>query len=899
MGWLGEFLRRLRFRLRGARFDQDLAEEMQLHLDLRAEEKRANGVTAVEARAAARRQFGNATQLREAGREAWGWTMLDTLQQDIRYGVRTLAAYPGFTATAVLSLALGIGANTAIFSIINAVLLRSLPIEDPQRLVQIRIGEEGGFTNPIWEQIRDHQQAFSGVLAYSGQHFDLADGGESHLANGMWVSGGFFRVLGVPAMQGRVFSAEDDRRGGPAVAIISYNFWKRNYPNQSNVIGESIRLHRQTFEIVGVTPPWFTGLDKDRNYDVAIPIGNEPLLHTDRSALDNRSWWWLLVLGRLAPRQTLEQAQSRMTAMSPEVFKATLPANWPAPIQEEYLKNSFTVKPAATGFSSTGDRYRTALFTLMAIVGVVLLIACANIANLLLARAAARQREFSMRMAIGASRRRVIRQLMTESLLLSLFGAAGGFLLALWGSRMLVRFLSTTSFPLDIDVSPDVPLLAFTAGAAVLTAVLFGLAPALRATHLGLNQVLKESARGAVRGSTRFHLGKALVAGQVALSFILLAGAGLFLGTLRNLLKVDTGFQRENVLWISANVERAAVPKPLRIRTYAEILDRLLALPGVSSASSALIAPISGRGWNDVTHPEGYTAKSRFDTMVWFNRVSPRYFETMRTPLLAGRDFNPQDDLHSPKVIVIDESSARYFFGSVNNALGKTIGLQQGPSGESGPEIHQVIGVVKDAKYSQINEEPRKAAYVASGQDSDPWPDVYFMVRSAGPVDALLPSIRSVFADVNRDISLRFGSFETQVSESLLQQRIVALLATIFGSLALLLAMVGLYGTTAYTVARRQGEIGIRMALGAQHRSVIWLMLRDVVVLLAVGIALGVAGSLAAGRLIESLLYGVQPNDPLHLGAALAILAAATAMAAYLPARRAARLDPMAALREE
>ena len=336
--------------------------------------------------------------------------MLDTLRQDSRYGLRALAAHPGFTATAALSLALGIGANTAIFGIINAVLLRSLPVEDPGRLVQIRIGDQGVFTNPIWEQIREHQQAFSGVLAYSGQRFDLSDGGESHLANGLWVSGDFFRVLGVPAMHGRVLSVEDDRRGGPAVAVISYNFWQRNFPGQSNVVGESIRLNRQTFEIIGVTPPWFTGLDKDKTYDVAISIGNEPLLRTDRSALDNRSWWWLTVLGRLAPGQSLERAQSHMTALAPEVFKATLPSNWPSPAQGKYLKNSFVLKPAATGFSPTGNRYRTALFTLMAIVGVVLLIACANIANLLLARAAARQREFSMRMAIGASRWRVIRQ---------------------------------------------------------------------------------------------------------------------------------------------------------------------------------------------------------------------------------------------------------------------------------------------------------------------------------------------------------------------------------------------------------------------------------------------------------------------------------------------------------
>jgi predicted permease len=518
----------------------------------------------------------------------------------------------------------------------------------------------------------------------------------------------------------------------------------------------------------------------------------------------------------------------------------------------------------------------------------------------LLARAAARQRELSVRMAVGASRWRVIRQLMTESLLLAALGAAAGFLLAVWGSRLLVQLLSTPGRRIEIDLSPDLHLLAFTMAVTILTAILFGLAPALRATRIGVNHVLKEHARGAVRGSTRVNLGKTLMAGQVALSLILLVGAGLFLQTLRNLLSIDPGFSRHNVLLVTADVQQVTVPKAQRTRIYAGILDRLRALPGVASAASSTLAPMGQQGWNWVVQPEGYSAKSPQDALVYLNRVSPRYFQTIRTPLLIGRDFSERDDLNAPKVMVISESASRQFFGSAN-PIGKTIGNTDPLTGGTRKgEIYEVIGVVKDVKYNRIDEKPRRTAYLASGQEEDnPWPTIRFEIRSDGPVEALIPSIRSAIAGVNRDLLLEFRNFETQVNESLLQPRIVALLSSIFGSLALGLAIVGLYGITTYHVAQRKAEVGIRMALGAQRRSVIWLILRDMALLLAIGMGLGLGASLAAGRLIISLLYDVRPNDPVQLAAAAFTLAAATAIAAYLPARRAARLDPMVALREE
>jgi len=883
---MGELWRRLRYLINRKRQEQDLADEMRLHRDLLGE---ASGLSA------ANRSFGNLTQLAEASRAVWIWPFLETLVQDTRYAVRTLRANPGFTATAVLSLALGIGANTAIFSILNAVMLRSLPVEDPQRLVQVAAPQGSSFnqivTNPIWEQVRGHQRAFSGTLAFGTDRFDLAAGGESHFAEGLWVSGDYFRVLGVPAMRGRVFTPDDDLHGGGhngPVAVISHGFWKRHFAGDPDIAGKTIRLNRHPFTIVGVTPPWFRGLDVDTAYDVAIPIGCEPILHTDHSDLDARSSWWLRILGRLLPGETTPQAEARMKALAPEVYGATLPPNWGA----NDLRRQFVLRPAATGFSDTGRQYRTALFTLMAVVGLVLLIACANIANLLLARAAARQREISIRMAIGATRRRVVRQLMSESLLLSVLGAAAGLLFAIWGSQLLVSFLSKAGSELQLDTTPDLRVLAFTMGVAALTGLLFGLAPALRATSVSPNNALKEHARGMVAG--RFGLGRALVAFQVALSLMLLVGAGLFLGTFRNLLSTDLGFNRHNVLLVRAATIASNIPRDRRPRAYGEILDRLRVIPGVVSASSSVLTPISGGVWNNFVEPEGYTPKGKDDTIVYFNGVSPGYFATMRTPLLLGRDFSAHDDAGAPKVMVIDESAARRFFGKAN-PIGKTIRYEW----PDGKKVYQVIGVVKDTKYQEVNEDPLLSAYFPCAQYTDPFPEVTFEVRSERPVETFIPAVRAAIGEVNRGISLEFRNFEAQVNDSLLQPRMVALLSAFFGGLALLLAMIGLYGVTAYGVARRQAEIGIRMALGAQPGSVVWLVLREVAAMLAIGTLLGLGASLAAGRLVASLLYGVRPYDAAPLAIATAVLGIATGIAAYLPAHRAARLDPMVALREE
>ncbi len=890
MNRLGELWRRLQYLLHRRQLEEDLAEEMRLHRELRAAAQQPE------------RRFGNVTLLREESRAVWISAFWETLAQDLRYGVRALAANPGFTAAAVLSLALGIGANSAIFNILNAVMLRSLPVKDPKQLVELREGNGAYFTNPIWEQVRDHQTAFSETLAYGTARFDLANGGESRFAHGLWVSEDFFRVLGVNAWRGRLFTPEDDRHGGGRfgpVAVISHAFWESHFGGDPAAIGKTISLDRHTFEIVGVAPPWFRGLDVDQTFDVAIPIGCESILHTDLSALTHRSWWWLRIVARLPAGKALEPAQAQLNSIAPEINRATLPANWTSLTRQRFLSRWFNLRPASVGFSETVGRYRTGLFTLMAVAGLVLLIACANIANLLLARAVARQREISVRLAIGATRRRLIRQLLTESLLLSSAGAAAGLLFALWGSKLLVHLLSTKAADIQPDLSLDGHLLAFTAAIAVLTGVLFGLAPAFRAASAAPNQILKESGGAASSGWSRFSLNKALVAVQIGLSLALLVGAGLFLGTLHNLLAVDAGFNRRNLLIVSATLPAASIQKELRVPLYKEIVESLRRIPGVSSAAISKLVPIGRGGWNDVVIPQGYRRNSDpDDTLVFFNEVSPGYFETMQTPILMGRDFSDRDDLHAPKVMVVSETTARHFWGAAN-PIGKTIALDHRSFGSPIPEVYEVIGLVKDAKYRRLDEQPLNTAFVAVNQDADPQAAIRFEVRSNLPFASLIPEIRSAIGRIRQSISLEFSNFETQVDDSLLQQRLLALLSSFFGLLALLLAAIGLYGVVSYGTSRRQSEIGIRVALGAKPASVVWLVLRDVVLLFSLGAIGGLAISISSGRLLNSLVYGVPAYDPATLTGALAVLALAAAIAGYLPARRAARMDPIAALRNE
>ncbi len=890
--------KRLRNLLRRDRVSEEIDREMSFHVRERIDDLMSSGLSEQEAISDAKRQFGNYVGQKEKTREidVLGW--LESVGQDVRYALRMMRASPGFSAVAILSLALGIGANTAIFSLIDAVLLRYLPVNHPEQLLQVRIAGWGGTsTNPLWEQLRDRQDVFSGFFAYGNGRFNLSPGGEARFAVGDWVSGGYFDALGVRPFIGRTLTPQDDKRGCPATTVLSYDFWQREYGGSTAVLGKSISLDAHPFEIIGVSQPGFSGVEVGQPTGLFVPICSEPVIHGERSSLDRRSSWWLLVIGRPKPGMTPQQARARLNTLAPSIFQATLPPDWRADMQKSYVKGKFDLVPAANGLSDLRFQYRSALFALMAVVGIVLLIACANVANLLLARATVRQRELAVRLALGAGRWRLIRQLLTESLLLSAAGAILGILFSQWSSRLLVSLLSKRSEPVFLDLTMDVRILAFTIGIAIATALLFGIAPALRSTRVQPHSAMKANSRGTIEGRSRFNLGKALVIGQLALSLVLLVAAGLLLGSFLKLANLDPGFRQDHVLLMKVGLRNGHYTPEQRAIVYDEILRKMRSTPGASSASSSELTPISFSQWDQYVIVDGYAAKSLDDTDVYFNSVSDRFFETLGTPLLAGRDFNDHDRVGSELVTIVNVSMAAKFFGK-SSPLGKHIRLQEGNT--TGPPI-VVVGVAGDAKYVSLRDDVPPTAYLAASQTPINRLGVTqeFEIRSASSPADVIPSIKSAVQQVNRGISVEFIPLAEQVAQSLSPDRLLAMLSTFFGALALLLATIGLYGVMSYNVARRRGEIGIRMALGAERSKVVRMVLGETALMVAIGLALGVAVALAAARLVQSFLFDMKPTDPATLAGALVILALAGVFAGYLPARRAARMDPMVALREE
>jgi putative ABC transport system permease protein len=830
-------------------------------------------------------------------------SFLSTLWQDVRYGARLLRLNPAFTIVAVASLGLGIGANTAIFQLLNTVRLRTLPVQDPQQLATVKIAnrewasgafssEHPDITNPQWEQIREHQQAFSGIAAWSGETFNLARGGQVRNAQGVWVSGEFFNVLGVPPVLGRVFSAADDRRGcGSPGVVISYSFWQREFGGQPSALGKTLTLNGYPFAVIGVTREGFNGIEVGKSFDAAAPICSEAAVKAEYSRLDKRYGWWLALVGRLKPGWTMARASAQMAAMSPVVFEPTVPANYGPDGVKHYLPYKLGAFPGGTGLSQLRESYENPLWLLLSIAGLVLLIACANLANLMLARASAREREIAVRLAMGASRGRLIRQLLAESLLLAIVGAAFGAVLASVLSRFLVSFISTQGNPLFVDLQPDWRVLGFTAALAVFTCVLFGLAPALRATNTAPGAVLKASGRSMTASRERFGLRRILVVSQVALSLVLLVGALLFVRSLRKLATLDAGFRQDGILITQLDLTRLHLPKERRQAFKHDLITRMEAIPGVDVAADTTIVPISGNGWNQHVWIHGQSKGNS-----WLARITPGYFKTIGTALTAGRDFNDHDTLTSPKVAVVNQMFTRKYLDGAN-PIGKTFHLEQGP-GEPDPE-YQVIGEVKDTKYGELREELRAIAFFPAAQDASPDEGAQILVRSSLPLTSLVAALKRTIAGVSPEISIDFQVFKSQIQDSLLRERLMATLSSFFGFLAALLATVGLYGVMSYMVAQRQNEIGIRMALGANSSDVLRMILSEAALLLGIGLIAGTALALAAGRAAGSMLFGLQPHDPPTLLIGAALLGAVALAASFLPARRAASLEPMAALREE
>jgi predicted permease len=876
--------------LRSNRLSTDIDREMAFHMAERADELMANGMSEGEARREARRRFGNPSLQKERTRDADVMTWLESIGADIRYALRALRASPGFAFVTILSLGLGIGANTAIFSLINAVVLKTLPVNRPEELVRITMGDSDGsvFTNPIWEQIRDRQDMFSGVFAYGDNQFNLTAGGEVRRARGNWVSGDYFSTLGVRPAAGRLLARTDDVRGCPPVAVLSYGFWQNEYGGSASAIGKTISLESTPYLIVGVTAPSFFG----------VSVGDSPQVFTplcQRAGLDRRSNWFLYVMGRPKPDVTSAQLAARVAALAPAVYAATIPERWSAAEKADYANNKLEIKPAPNGLSPVRREYQKALTVLMVVVALVLLIACANVANLLLARAAVRGREMAIRLAIGAGRQRLVRQLFTESVLLAGFGAAVGVLFARWGSAMLVSALSRGPFPISLDLGLDGRVLAFTLLVALATGVLFGLAPAWRSTRVDPQLALKANGRGVVEGHNRFTIGKALVVGQIALSLVLVIGAGLLLGTFRKLTTLDPGFNRDGVLIVSINLEHTGYRGPAQAAMHRDLLARIKALPSVENVAASQLTPISGSGWNDFIKVDGFTPKNERDALVYFNEVTDGYFTTLGTSLLAGRDFDARDRPSGQAVAIVNETLARKFFNGTS-ALGKTYRIAMGDS------IHapvQIVGVVKDAKYLKLREESYPTVFIALGQDDNPGATLQYEVRAVGSATALVPIIKSMVAEVNRSIALEFTPLSDQVDASLRRERILATLSAFFGALALLLATVGLYGTLSYSVARRRNEIGIRIALGAGQRRVMRLVMGEVTRMVAVGLALGAAAALLSTRWVKSFLFGVSASDPTTVIASVIIMGLVALAAGAMPAWRAARVDPISALREE
>jgi predicted permease len=841
------------------------------------------------------------------------------LLQDLRYSLRVLFQNPGFAAVAVLSLALGIGANTAIFSIVDAVLLKWLPVSSPQELVVIArnpVEPSVGFNYPDYEYIRDHNQVFSGILVSGGGRAlsmtvpDEGSHGSSELVPGTLVSGNYFQVLGVTPAIGRLFTPEDNKTpGAHPIAILSYDFWKTRFASDPRVLGRKITLNGSPFTIIGVSRQGFTGTSVGNSTSLFLPVMMLQQVNANAREWNTRHFWWLTPLARLKPGVSVQKATADM-----EILFKQIEQNDPTPAydKDRDLRNHAVLLAGSGGYSFLRNRFSKPLAVLGAVVGLVLLIACANVANLLLARAASRRKEIAIRVAIGAGRWRLISQLVTEAAILAVIGGLAGLVFAYWSIRVLLSLLPTGAFPLDLHLTPDARLLGFSFAVSLLTGLICGFVPALKATRPDVVSALKSDF---TERFARLDLRRVLVIVQVALSLLLLVGAGLFVRSLENLRDLDPGFVRENVLIVSTSAGSIGY-KGQRIRTFEyRLLSAASKLPGVRVASLAMLTPLQGSRWNSGITVQGYSWRPDEKPYIDFNAVSPGYFETLGIAILEGRDFRNQDNPAftpdplekplpdgkeppeppgPPKVAIVNHSMAAKFFPN-ESALGKRFSMGDEFKIE---DSYEIVGVVKDTKYFGLREAVENMIYVSSWRQGAN--DMVLCLRSTRDPKPLIEAVRREMRNLDSAIPVRETvTMEQQLNNHISQERLIAMLSSFFGSLALLLAAIGLYGLMAHSATRRTREIGIRMALGARRTSVLWLILRDAVVLVLLGAVIGLPVAFGVTRFVSSFLYGLTARDPITMVAATVVLASVTVVASFVPARRASKVDPMVALRYE
>ena len=889
------------------KLNRTLDEELRFHVAERTDEFIAAGMPEEQARREALKRFGNYTSQKEKTRDMNVAVAFEVLLANLKYGLRQLRLSPGFTAVAVLSLALGIGANSAVFQLIDAIRLRSLPVREPSQLVMI--DEAPNFNTSGWysarnraftwaqiEEIRQRQQAFSGVLVFGTQRFNLSRGGESRFAEGLFVSNNYFDLLGITPTLGTFFSGSDKSGCGDAGAVLSYAFWQREFAGNVSALGRTISLEGHQFPIVGIAPREFTGLEPGYRFDVAVPLCADTIMRVgegdEKGRMETRHAWWLTAIGRLKPDWTLDRASAHLRDISPAVFSETVPPTFRAESEKKYRENKLKATDATAGVSNLRRQYESPLWILLATTALVLLIACANLANLLLARASTREREIGIRQALGASRKHLIGQLLSESILLAFFGALLGAVIAQVLSQGLITFLDNGRNTINVATG-DWRVFGFTAFLAVLTCMLFGLAPAIRASRTVPANAMR-SGRGTAAGSERSGLRRALVVSQIALSLILLVGALLFGRTLRNLVSLDSGMNAAGVLVASVDTRLPKLNPERRRVVYEQIQERLEAQPGIASVGLVWLSPFSGSGWNQGVTPEGKEGAAKKD--VWMNRVGPGYFKTMETSLISGRDFHRRDDLSAPKVAIVNETFAKQLFDGAN-PVGKTFRVEE--SADKPDSVYQIVGLVRNTIYSGLREDFRPIAFFPLNQDEKIPGGVSFMVRSNGPASQAIAAVRTQMAEVNRELLVEFRMLDVQIQRSILRERLMANLSGGFGLLAGLLSALGLYGVMSYMVARRRSEIGVRMAMGAGWSDILGLVFKEAGKLVVVGLVIGLGASYALSSYAESLLFGLKPNDALTLAGACLLLLCTAIAATLLPARRAVALDPVVALRQD